>query len=187
MLKDKISENNDDFNFGVILRRERKKLGLSFKELEAMLSKDESKDNGITASYLNRIENNNMNNPSFKIVCSLVEKLNLDFNEVIKSFGYEFDLNGNNKYKNIEQFIRSKDIEIEAPLYQDGGQIFENSNLTVVEKELLIELLDTFFTFGVAADNALLNKIKNMIEILEKYRSSRMKILNKCNESDITE
>jgi transcriptional regulator with XRE-family HTH domain len=184
MFNDDVNKNNNDLTFGAILGRARKDLGLSFKELEKELSKDNPENPIITASYLNRIENGNMDNPSFKIICLLVEKLNLDFNEVIKSFGFKLGLNANDKFKDIEQFIRLSDIN--APLYQDGGAVFESRNLILNEKELLLKLINNFFVYGVADDKVLVKRIKDAIEIMEKYRESRTDICNNIDMSDIT-
>ncbi|AGX43912.1 helix-turn-helix domain-containing protein [Clostridium saccharobutylicum] len=176
-----VNTNDSDLTFGAILSRKRKELKLSFKELEEKLAEDDPENPVITASYLNRIENGKMDNPSFKIVCFLVEKLNLDLNEVMKSFGFKLGLSNNNKFKDIEQFIRLSDIE--APLFQDGGEIYERKNLTLNEKKLLNQLIENFFTYGVAYDSALVARIKDTIEIMEKYRESRVKIYN----ADVTE
>jgi len=68
-------------SFGEIIKREREKIGLSLRELAEM--------SNIEASYISRLEKGNRENPGFPTVCALAKALNLNGEEVLKSFGYD--------------------------------------------------------------------------------------------------
>lgn len=91
--------NVQEFEFGAIIKRERKNKEMSLSKL--------SEESTIEASYINRLEKGNRDNPGFKTVVSIVNALNLDQEEVLNSFG--FDRLGN--VPNIEKSDLKKLIE----------------------------------------------------------------------------
>ncbi|MCB2290851.1 hypothetical protein LGK97_13980 [Clostridium sp. CS001] len=174
--------NNESLSFGSILKRERKKLGKTLKEIEKELTVEvEELEDGVlvkkdkalvTASYMNRIENGNREGVSFSIACILIEKFNLDFNEVLKSFGHENILNGNSRQSSIESMIRINDIDISKKI--------ENSNekqlLSSTEKEILIRLLNDVNEFATVNEENTMYVLKKIIEELDDYRKSVRKL-----------
>ena len=82
-------KDNNLSGFGDILFRERNKRGMSLKELADYVGFDEEEKHLLSPSYLNRMEKNEADNPSFRNVCLLVRKLSLDLNEVLLSFGFD--------------------------------------------------------------------------------------------------
>lgn len=94
-----IMSNVQEFEFGAIIKRERKNKEMSLSKL--------SEESTIEASYINRLEKGNRDNPGFKTVVSIVNALNLDQEEVLNSFG--FDRLGN--VPNIEKSDLKKLIE----------------------------------------------------------------------------
>lgn len=175
--------NNDTLTFGKIIQRERKKLNKTLMDIERDLTVevDEIKDGVlvkkdkalITASYMNRIENGNRgDNISFYLVCILIEKFNLDFNEVLKSFGHENMLNTNSKHSNIETMIRINDIE--APIKTANKN--EKQLLSSTEKEILIRLLNDVNEFATVNEENTMYVLKNIIQGLDDYRKSIRKL-----------
>lgn len=169
-----VSKNdNSGSTFGDILARERKKRGLSLKELEKIMMDDNGNSPAITASYLNRLENNNKDNPSFKLVCSLCKTLNLDIKEVFKNFKYEYLINVE-EYPDLAQLIRLNNFS--APLKVSDGIIKDTKILTPKEKEIIIELLEKVFLYGVSNNDDIVKNLKIIMDLLEEYRHSRMKL-----------
>jgi transcriptional regulator with XRE-family HTH domain len=73
--------NIEQKTFGEILKRERANQSLSLRQL--------SEISDIEASYINRLEKGNRDNPGFSTVCSLAKALNLNGDEILQSFGFE--------------------------------------------------------------------------------------------------
>lgn len=178
MHNEDINKNNK-ISFGEIVQRERKKAGKSLKDVENELTvKEEVIKDGektiqdkalITASYLNRIENGSRENVSFAIVFYLIENLNLDINEVIKSFGFERVLSNDIKYDSIESMIRVSDVSV--PI-KSG----EKQPLVGNEKEILIRLINDVFEFGTTTEENTMYVLKKILEELDDYRKSRRKL-----------
>ncbi|HEY8890194.1 MAG TPA: hypothetical protein VIM70_08040 [Clostridium sp.] len=175
--------NNEALTFGKIIQRERKKLNKSLMDIEKDLTQKvkELDDKGvlvekdkalITASYMNRIENGNRENVSFSLVCVLIEKFNLDFNEVLKSFGHENILSDNSRQSSIESMIRINDIEVPAKI-ENGS---EKQLLNSIEKEILIRLINDVFEFGTANEENTMYVLKKIIDGLDDYRKSIRKL-----------
>jgi len=170
--------NNENLSFGMIIQRERKKLGKSLKDIQEMLTVEvEEIEDGvlekrdkvlISASYMNRIENGNRQSVSFPIVCILIETFHLDINEVLKSFGHENMLSGNDKQNSIEAMIRINNIDV--PLKTDNGN--DKQSLNTTEKEILIRIINDVFEFGTAGDENTMYVLKKIIEELDDYRKS---------------
>ncbi|MDR4887974.1 helix-turn-helix domain-containing protein [Fredinandcohnia sp. QZ13] len=73
--------NLQQFTFGEIIKKEREKQKLSLRELAEM--------SNIEASYINRLEKGNRDNPGFSTVCALAKALKLNGDEIVRSFGYD--------------------------------------------------------------------------------------------------
>lgn len=72
--------NAQHASFGEILKRERTNHDLSLRQL--------SEISNIEASYINRLEKGNRDNPGFSTVCALSKALSLNGSEVLQSFGF---------------------------------------------------------------------------------------------------
>lgn len=183
-MKDDYIENmtNNDLTFGKIVQRERKKLGKSLKNIEKELTVvvKEVKDGVIvekdkpliTASYMNRIENGNRENISFDLVWVLIEKFNLDINEVLKSFGHEGILSNNAKQSSLEAMIRISDIEFPIKI----GDKIEKQSLSNTDKEILIRIINDANEVANSSDDTIIYTLKKILEELDDYRKSRKKL-----------
>lgn len=175
---DEFSDNKVE-SFGGILARERKKKGLSLYELSDMIGKDEDGKALVTASYLSRLEKNNKDNPTIRLVCLLVSKLSLDFREVLKCYGYEDILptNLNNDIDKIEDIIRLSDIK--APIKSNGYSIKLGGYLSQKEKEYLIDILECSFLYSVCNPEESLMYIETLIGKLRFFREKRQRYFSK--------
>jgi transcriptional regulator with XRE-family HTH domain len=173
---------SDKISFGSIIQRERKKSGKTLKKVEEELTvKVEKVIDGkivideealITASYLNRIENESRANISFTMVCLLIKKFNLDLNEVFKSFDYEDIIAGNVKQSDIETMLRVNNFEAPIKL----GSKEDNKPLTNIEKEILIRIINNVYEFGTTHEENTMYTLKKLFEDLDDYRKSRRKL-----------
>ena len=92
--------NTHEMTFGDILKRERTNRGLSLRELAEV--------SGIEASYINRLEKGNRDNPGFVTVCALASAMELNGEEILKSFGYDsLGTNTKSDYSEVQSFIHS--------------------------------------------------------------------------------
>ncbi len=184
MKNDRIEDINNSINlsFGKIIQRERIKLGKSLKDVEKDLSKKEIviKDGKeveeekaqITASYLNRIENEGRTNISLYMIYLLMKEFSLDVYEVFKSFGYDDVLPQNNKFESIERMIRINDFEAPVRL----GNTEYNKPLTSLETDILINIVKNVFEFGTADEENTIYVLKKLLSELDEYRKSRRKL-----------
>ena len=170
----------EQLSFGQIIQRERKKLGKSLKDIERDMTVDGTPL--ITSSYLNRIENANRENISFPIVLKLIQAFNLDFNEVLKSFGYENVLPNSTKYNNIDTMVRVNDLIAPIGLNSRQGQ----EHLRSTEKEIIIRLIDDIFEFGATSEDNTMYTLRKIIDGLDDYRKSRIKIAKETMSEDTT-
>lgn len=79
-MRGSVRVNTEQVTFGNILKRERTNQSLSLRQLSEMSE--------IEASYINRLEKGNRDNPGFSTVCALAKALNLNGEEILQSFGY---------------------------------------------------------------------------------------------------
>lgn len=184
MKNDKIEDidNSINLSFGKIIQRERIKLGKSLKDVEKDLSKKEIviKDGKeveeekaqITASYLNRIENEGRNNLSLYMIYLLMKEFSLDVYEVFKSFGYDDVLSQNHKFESIERMIRINDFE--APVRLGNNEY--NKPLTSLETDILINIVKNVFEFGTTNEENTIYVLKKLLSELDEYRKSRRKL-----------
>jgi len=87
-------------NFGSILKFAREGKDLSLKELEDIT--------GISASYINRLENGERQAPSVPIVSELADALDLDFAMLLDACNSKSD----NDVKSIAELLLTKDFTI---------------------------------------------------------------------------
>ncbi len=179
-----MEKNTPDY-FGAILARVRKTQNLSLKDLAELLGKDEDGKYYITPSYLNRLEKGEKENPSFKIVCLMIEKICLNPLEVFKSFGYEGILTKGYKKESdsIKDIIRTSDII--APLNEKGDL---RSYLTQEEKECLIGVINEVLNYTVCSDDEVYHMDQVIGEVYH-FRSVRQKYFERkinLNGEDIT-
>ncbi|WPC42807.1 hypothetical protein [Clostridium sp. JS66] len=175
-------DNNVKLSFGKMVQRERIKLDKSLKDVEKDLTKKEKiiQDGKeveidkpqITASYLNRIENEGRNNLSLYMVYLLMKEFNLDVYEVFKSFGYDDVLPQNNKFESIERMIRINDFEAPVRL----GNKEYNKPLTSMQTEILISIIRNVFEFGTTNEENTMYVVKKLLSDLDDYRKSRRKL-----------
>src|SRR5690625_4587401 len=114
----KLMSNN--LTFGSIIHRERQKRGWSLATLAQKIGEEEKKPQTeekkqqyvINPSYINRLEKSDKVNPGFKVVCQLVQVLQLDIKEVLHSFGFDSLIpNVTRGNYTIEELFRIHDIE----------------------------------------------------------------------------
>lgn len=170
-------EDNNKNYFGSIIARVRKEKKMSLKKLASEIGLDDEGKKLVTESYLNRLENSDKDNPSFKMVCLLVDKLSLDIKEVFKSFGYENLLpeNENKKYDQIQDIIRISDIK--APLILLDTLVHETKSLSQEEKEIIIEIVGNVFAYAVNGEEMRKVNKDKILQGLDNYRKSRIKML----------
>ncbi len=165
--------NNDSATFGNILMRERTKRELSLKELADFIGKDDNKKYLLSISYLNRLEKNEADNPSFKNICLLTKALYLDLYEVFKSFGYGELVSKDDRLNidKIDDIIRTMDIN--APLPKEYGYVPDWELLDFKEKEILISIIMDIFSVGGNKDNRDLKYIFDIVRNIYEYKSLR--------------
>ncbi|NNU78159.1 helix-turn-helix domain-containing protein [Clostridium estertheticum] len=168
----------DITSFGEIIKRERESKGLSLKGLADLISKVE--ENAITSSYLSRLENNDKNNPTFRLTCLITKMMGLDFKEVVHSFGYDELLDTSSKlskFQSLDTLIRLN--KINAPSIMDSGEVFDEVPLTEAEKEIFINLMKLIFTFTLETDSDnIIHLLKGILVELEVIRKSRQKTIS---------
>ncbi|OAA87792.1 hypothetical protein [Clostridium ljungdahlii] len=183
----KNENNSSNITFGSIIRRERKKSGKSLKEIEKEMTVKVKKvkdgkevieeDALITASYLNRIENENRVNVSFNLVCLLIKKFNLDLIEVFKSFGYGDIIANNMKQNSIKQDdIETilKETNFEAPIIIDGKE--EKKVLTNNEKDMIATILNDVFKYGISNEESIVYVLTKLLNDMDCYKKSRKRL-----------
>lgn len=173
-------ENEIRDNFGAILARERRKENRSLKDLAEMLGYNEEGKYNITPSYLNRLEKGEKANPSFWMVCLMIDKLNLNIREVFKSFGFESILpsNINSETDSVEEIIRLSNIKATLSPNEEGLK----SYLSQEEKEALLSIINDVFNYGVCHPEDEAYYIGEVIGGLELFRFQRMKYYEKSFE-----
>lgn len=175
--------DNNISSFGDILFRERNKRNMSLKELADYIGFDEHGKHLLSPSYLNRLEKNEADNPSFKNVCLLSKSLSLDLREVFKSFGYEeLILDDKNLHLDrIQDIIRISDIK--APLIKVSEDWYMDDLLNFTEKEILISIIINIFNIGVCDDEEVIAYLTKVNENINDYRALRRETAyNKINE-----
>lgn len=176
-----------ELNFASIMNKARKEKGISLQGLSELIGTDESGKPLVSQSYLSRLQNNEYITPSITNVLLITEKLGLDVNEVIKSFGFSTLLEECDDL-DIEQTILKYDIL--APLEQDGGATIDYEFLDEKEKEILISIIDSVFTMGVCLDERVMFNLSCILKDLEKYRNMRkdkvkIKYTNNLNQNEL--
>lgn len=164
-------ENRTTYSFGEIIRRERKKMGMTLNAMSEFLGENADGDASIAPSYLNRLETGDRDNPTFKLVCGIVSKLGLDLNEVFKAFGYENLIQGldDKKYDDIEMIIRLANIKAPIKKLKNGHIVYDY--ISDPEKEILIDIFKKVFEYSVADSGTKLNKIiAEIIELVGQYK-----------------
>lgn len=158
-------------SFAKIIERERNKRELSLVELANYIGFDDKGKHLMSASYLNRLENNKADSPGFRNVCLLIDRLSLDVREVFKSFGYQKLFKDDKKWESIEEIIRYSSIK--APLYQDSGYVVKDGYLDFNEKEILLSIINAIFSIGVCTEESVLLNLTEIIKEIEEYRRHR--------------
>ncbi|WP_026673978.1 helix-turn-helix domain-containing protein [Alkalihalobacterium bogoriense] len=146
--------------FGQILKRERNKQGLSLVKLSSKIN------NAINASYINRLETGDQQNPGFTVVCMLCSALNIDMREVFRAFNYESLITNYNKEAefSIEELIRLHKVKV--PM--------ENEILSKEEQEMIINIIQTAFRIAKSDVrledlSPLLHEIQQLHDIQKRY------------------
>ena len=149
--------------FGLILKRERQNKGLSLAKLSQVILKELNVS--LNASYINRLESGEQQNPSFTIVCALCSALDLDINEIFRAFNYEnliADYDQDSEFT-IEELIRLHKVKV-----PDG-----NGLLGKEEQEIIINIIQTAFRIAkneITFDqlSPLLHELQQLHEILKR-------------------
>jgi len=165
-------------SFGEVIKRERELKGLSLKGLADLISKVE--ENAITSSYLSRLENNDKNNPTFRLTCLITKMMGLDFKEVVHSFGYGELLDTSSKlskFQSLDTLIRLN--KVNAPSVMIVGEVVEEVPLTEAEKEIFINLIKLIFSFTLETDSDnTIHLLKGILGELDVIRKSRQKTIS---------
>lgn len=151
--------------FANALARERKKRGLSLKELSDMVGKDENGKPRVSPSYLNRLETADRDNPTIDLVCTLASELDIDIREILKEYGYKKFLSDDfEKIEDIESIIRLNNIKI----INNKGEL--EKHLSKSEKEILIEIITYIFQYSTINDKELPIYMEKIINSTIKFR-----------------
>lgn len=148
-----------EIEFGHIIKRERQKMGLSLAKLSQKIYKE--LDVSLNASYINRLESGEQQNPSFAIVCALSSALNLDINEVFRAFHYEnliADYNEKAEFS-IEELIRLH--KVKAP--------GEDELLSKEEQEIIINIIQT--SFRIAKNDVRFEQLSPLLHELQQLHN----------------
>ncbi|WP_071396611.1 helix-turn-helix domain-containing protein [Bacillus tuaregi] len=172
-----------DGMFSDIVKRERNRQQLTLKELS------EKTDGKINPSYINRIEGNKQSNPSFEIVCELCEALNLNINEVFKSFGYSSLIRDYDQDAvfSIDDVIHLHKIKL--PIDSEcQGEFSENERLiNKEEQEQLIKMIYGIFEYGLAKETDCMDKLVSIFKQLYVFREMQQKSQFRVNTFDVQE
>jgi len=118
----------------------------------------------ITPSYINRLEKGEKSNPAFIVVCLLVQALDLDFYEVLGSFGYK-DIASSSPHLNADILItdeKGSTLSLEC-----------KANLSSEQKVLLNRAVTQIIHY-VQADKPY-GHLPNVVEVIENIRESKQK------------
>lgn len=135
-----------DSKFGPLLRELRKQRGFSLAELQ-----DKT---GISASYLNRMENGERKTPSVSIIETLANALQVDKNLLISAAN---DSVSKKKTVDIFELLKFNNITI------------NNQPITDKDKDFFINIITTIFESPWTEDTKHLDLIK-IAEMIEKYK-----------------
>lgn len=142
--------------FGHIIKRERQNKGLSLAKLSKVIFKELGVS--LNASYINRLESGEQQNPSFTIVCALSSALDLDINEVFRAFHYEnliADYDQEAEFS-VEELIRLH--KVKSPE--------EDELLSKEEQEILINIIQT--SFRIAKSEISFEKLLPLLQELQQ-------------------
>lgn len=165
---------NEFITFGDIIKREREKRNLSLQGLADLIS--EGEEASITSSYLSRLESSDKINPTFRLTCQIAKKMELDFKEVLHSFGYGDLLGTQDSFESIDTLLRVNNIN--APSEMSGEYIVREIPLTDREKETLIILLKQIFSFTISDDSYNIHILRSILEQLDVLKKSREKTIS---------
>ncbi|WP_026673771.1 helix-turn-helix domain-containing protein [Alkalihalobacterium bogoriense] len=124
--------------FGLIIKRERNNQGLSLAKLSKVIFNELGVS--LNASYINRLESGEQQNPSFAIVCALSSALNLDINEVFRAFNYE---NLIADYNEEAEFTIAELIRLHKVIMPEGDRLINKE-----EQEIIISIIHTIFNIA---------------------------------------
>lgn len=176
--------NEQDGLFSDIIKRERNRQQLTLKELS------EKTDGKINPSYINRIEGNKQHNPSFEVVCELCEALNLNINEVFKSFGYSSLIRDYDQGAvfSIDDVIHLHKIKLPVDERKNQGELAESERfINKEEQEQLIQMIYGIFEFGLANETEYMDKLITMIKQLHRFRQVQQKVQFQVSTFDVQE
>lgn len=138
-----------DSKFGPLLRELRRKGGFSLAELQ-----DKT---GISASYINRMENGERKTPSVSIIETLANALQVDKNLLISAAN---DSVSKRKTVDIFELLKSNNITING------------KTITDKDKDFFINIITATFESPWTAETKHLDIIK-IAEMVEKYKKSK--------------
>jgi transcriptional regulator with XRE-family HTH domain len=150
--------NENEFAFGLIVKRSRTEQNLTLSELS-------EKTNGvITASYINRLENGQKTKPSFDVVAELCKALNLNIREVFRSLGYGSLIKNHDQDEvySIEDFFRLHNIKL--------SDVFNERLLNREEQEVLIPIFNAIFEYSFAEEASAIDKLTAVIKQIHSLR-----------------
>jgi transcriptional regulator with XRE-family HTH domain len=150
--------NENEFGFGLIVKRSRTEQNFTLSELS-------EKTNGvITASYINRLENGQKTKPSFDVVAELCKVLNLDIREVISSLGYGSIIKDHEQddVYSIEDIFRINNVKLPNVI---GERLINRE-----EQEVLIRITKAIFEYSFAEEATAIDKLTSIIKQIHSLR-----------------
>ena len=138
-------------NFGDILLEERKGKGLSLKEVSDLISE------GVTPSYLFRLENGEKKNPSFRNVINLAIALEIPLEVILESFGF------------TDEFKR-KDVPMVVENMNKLNEVIVERLISAIWKYIETNERDTFQVASI------LTFIENLREVYQENVKSPLQI-----------
>lgn len=148
-----------EIEFGHIIKRERQKMGLSLAKLSQKIFKE--LDVSLNASYINRLESGEQQNPSFAIVCALSSALNLDINEVFRAFHYE---NLIADYDQEAEFTIDELIRLHNVIMPKGDRLLNKE-----EQEIIINIIQT--SFRIAKNDVRFEQLSPLLHELQQLHN----------------
>lgn len=154
-------EEKNAVRFGDLIAKARKEKEYSLQQVSDLL------DNEVTPSYMSRLENKKQENPSFSVVCGLVQVLDIPFHEVLIVFGFETlaeHLFQNNR-KSVEIVIKSDENKELAKFGQGEGRDF-------LEEESLGEIICLLLQYVYSESERHYGYLPKILEKIESMRNN---------------
>lgn len=175
--------DENSFDFGSIVKRERQLQEISLKKLSENLGGE------INPSYINRLETGKQTNPSFQVVVNLCRELNLDMREVFRTFGFESLIKDYDQDAvfSIEELIRLHKIKLPVKIDNKDELSDRYRLLNKEEQEQIIQLIYEVFDYGLSKETDYIKKLTSIIQQIQELREMQQKTLNQLGTFNVKE